>query len=355
MTSMTPRQRVRTALSHKEPDRVPLDFGGTHLTSASPEMQARIAALLGLTGSPDPRFRHFDDRIQKHFGCDLRLVRPNQWPDYGFKEVWEAPLRDASPAEIQSYAHWPRFDPEKIRGLADEARFLHEETDYAICASQTCEGILETGCYLRGYDQILMDIAAEPENAHAFFRKVLAVNLELSEPYFKAVGQYVDMVLFGDDLATQEGPYMSPETFDEIIRPYFKAYVDCIRAYCPNAFIAHHCCGSAAMLFGRLRECGIQVHDPVQTTARNMSPEQLKDAKPAMGFLGGLDLQHVLPFGTREEVIAHVRRLMANLAPGGGWICAPCHTLPADVRPENIVLALQTARELGEYPIRLSR
>lgn len=350
---MTPRQRVRKALNHEEPDRVPLDFGGTHLTSAEPEMQARIAEHMGLTGSPDPRFRNFDDRIQKRLDCDLRLVQPNRPPQYGFTHVWESPLRNATLEDVQRYPHWPKFEPDMISGLADEARFLHEETDYAICAAQVSEGIFETGCYLRGYDQILLDMVLEPERAHAFFRKVLDVNLELSEPYLKVVGPYVDMVLFGDDLAMQDRPYMSPATFDSMIRPYFKTYVDCIRAYCPKAFIAHHCCGSAEQLFGRLLACGVQIHEPVQTTARNMEPEKLKHAKPGLGFLGGLDLQHVLPFGTREEVVSHVRRLMANLAPGGGWICAPCHTLPADVRPENIVLALETARQCGEYPIRL--
>jgi len=347
---MNSRERVRISLSHQEPDRLPLDFGGTHLTSAAPEMQARIAQCLGLRGSPDPRCKHFDDRIQKHFQCDLRLIRPAIRTDYGINDGSEAPLRNAGWDEISHYP-WPRFIPARVAGLADEARFLHEETDYAVCAAQISEGIFETGCYLRGYDQILIDIMTDPDLAHAFFKKVLAINLELSEPYFKAVGSYVDMVLFGDDLAMQDRAYMAPAIFDAMIKPYFKEYVACIRAYCPRAFIAHHSCGSTVELFGRLNECGVQIHNPVQTSARNMEPEKLKAHKPGMAFLGGIDLQYILPFGSAEEVKAFVKRLIINLAPGGGYIFAPCHTLPPDCKPENLILALNTARELGVYPV----
>jgi uroporphyrinogen decarboxylase len=344
---MNHRERVRQAISHQEPDRLPIDFGGTFLSSATPEMQRRIADLLGLRGEPDPRFKHFDERIQRHFDTDLRSIEPAKWPtfemDHGsFAATIEEPTLDA----LERYP-WPEPEPAMIAGLRDEARFLHEETDYFICASQIGQGIFELGCYLRGYANILEDMVEEPDFVHAFNRRALETNRRLGEPYFGAIGPYVDMVLLGDDLATQRASYMSPRMFREFIKPYFAEYIRDIRALCPNAVIAHHCCGASYQLLDDLIEIGVQVSNPTQTTAEGMAPERLALKKPRLTFHGGVDLQHVLPHGTRAEVRAFVKNLIEKLAPGGGYILAACHTLPDDVRPENVIEMIEAARELG--------
>ncbi|MGD2175334.1 MAG: uroporphyrinogen decarboxylase family protein [Candidatus Brocadiaceae bacterium] len=347
---MKSRERVRRALSHEEPDRVPIDLGGTFLSSAPPEMQERIVEVLGLEGEPDPRFDEFDDRIQRHFGCDLRSIRPARGARWGFRDVHDAPLRHATLEDLESYP-WPGPNDDMVRGLREKARWLHEETDYFICAAQIGQGIFELGCWLRGYDRILLDLALDREFVHALNRHILHTNVRLGDLYFAEIGPYVDMVLIGDDLATQDGPYMSPQTFRELIKPYFRDYIESIRQHCPDAFIAHHCCGSSFPLLDDLQEIGVQVVNPVQTRAAEMEPENLARKKGGLSFHGGVDLQYILPHGTVGEVEEFVRDLIRHLAPGGGYVVAACHSLPEDVKPENVVAMLDAARRWGEYPL----
>lgn len=350
MSGMTHRERVRMALARREPDRLPIDLGGTFLSTAPPELQQRIADVLGLTGEPDPRFRRFDDRIQRHFGCDLRSIRPAKSTFWGFRDVHEAPLRNATREDLDRYP-WPQPDDAQIAGVREEARFLHEDTDYFICSGQVGMGIFELGCALRGYDGILIDMAADKEFVHALNRKLVETNVRLTELYFAEVSDYVDMVLIGDDLAMQNGPYMSPDCFRELVKPYFAEHVAAIKRHCPNAIIAHHCCGSVFRLLDDLAEIGIDVINPVQTRASEMEPERLATKKDIIGFHGGVDLQHILPYGAADEVEEFVRDLIRHLAPGGGYILAACHSLPDDVKPENVVTMLEAALKWGRYPV----
>ncbi|MFW5845781.1 MAG: uroporphyrinogen decarboxylase family protein [Planctomycetota bacterium] len=339
---MNHRERVRAALAHQQPDRLPIDFGGTFLSSATPAMQERIAAVLGLQGAADPRFRQFDNRIQEHFGCDIRSIVPRAARNWGFGRMDHAPLREAGIEDLRAWP-WPEPSDALVAGLREEARFLHEETPYAICASQVGQGIFEASCYLRGYDQILMDIMEDEDFVHALNQHILATNLALGDLYFAEIGPYVDLVLVGDDLAMQNGPYMGPDTFRRLYKPYFAQYIAGIRKHCPQAVIGHHCCGASRLLLDDLIEIGVQFANPVQTTATGMAPAELATYKPRLAFHGGGDLQHVLPHGSEAEVRALVHELIDGLGQGGGYILAPCHSLPEDVRPENLVCFLEEA------------
>ena len=352
---MNSRERVRMALSHQSPDRVPIDFGGTFLTSASENIQKQIVNILGLKGQPDSRFEQFDDRIQKYFGCDLRSMVPKSSPDWGFdwKELHKAPLKDATINDLKNYP-WPEPDEAMVEGLEQEAQFLHKETDYFICASQIGQGIFELGCYLRGYEKLLLDTAINKDFVHAFNQEVLEANLRLGELYFGVIGPYVDMVLIGDDLATQKAPYISPDTFRELFKPYFKEYISSIKKCCPDAITGHHCCGNSFRLLDDLADIGIEVINPVQTRANEMTPENLVTKKDRLSFLGGVDLQYILPHGTAQEVEQFVKNLINLLGQGGGYILAPCHTLPDDVKPENVITMLETALKCGKYPLAVS-
>ncbi len=146
---------------------------------------------------------------------------------------------------------------------------------------------------------------------------------------------------------------MSPECFREMVKPYFAEYVASIKRNCPRAAIAHHCCGSVFRLLDDLAEIGVEIINPVQTTAHEMSPENLASKKDRLSFHGGLDLQHVLPHGTIAEVEEFVKHLIRHLAPARGYILAACHTLPDDVRPENVVAMLEAALTWGAYPLSL--
>jgi len=314
-------------------------------------MQAKIADVLGLPGNPETDLTGFDERIQKHFGCDLRSLRPAARRTWGFKRMDDTPLRNASIEDLDSYP-WPEPTDELVAGVREKARYLHEETEYFVCADQVGQGIFELGCWLRGYDQILLDIMMDREFVHAFNRKVVEVNRALGDLFYGEVGEYVDMVVLGDDLAMQTGPYMAPEIFRELYKPYFAKYIASIKQHCPRAKIMHHCCGSSYALLDDLVEIGVDISNPVQTTAIDMAPESLAHRKDIVSFHGGGDLQHVLPYASVSEVESFVRNLIDHLAPGGGYILAACHTLPEDVKPENVVAMLDTALKWGQYPLR---
>ena len=131
---MTSRERVQTALKHQEPDRLPIDFGGTFLTSATAPMQHRIAELLGLPGKPDTVLTGFDKRIQKHFGCDLRSLTPTRGPNWGidWADLQFSRLRDATIDDLDHYA-WPEPDDAMVAGAVDRAKALHA-SEYFVCA-----------------------------------------------------------------------------------------------------------------------------------------------------------------------------------------------------------------------------
>ncbi len=343
---MTHRQRVLAAFNNQPTDRIPIDFGGTILSSAKPEKQEEFVQVMGLSGHPDPRFPFFDNRIQEALDTDLRQLRPKAGRNWHIGTMGSDPMRNLTIDDLDKWP-WPEPTDAMVEGLREDAKFLHEETDYAVCAGQIGQGIFEIGCYLRGYDQILIDMMTEPEFVHAFNSKALEVNLALGDLYFPEIGEYADIVLIGDDLAIQTGPYMSLELFREFVKPYFKAYIDGIRKHCPNALIAHHCCGAASAFFEDLIEIGVQITNPVQTHAAGMSPAELKEWKPRIAFHGGGDLQHVLPYGTQTEVLELANDLAQNLGKGGGYVAAPCHTLPEDVKPENLILFLETLRDFN--------
>ena len=364
---MKSRERVLTAIDHREPDRVPLDFGGTGVSSASEKMQQDIREVLGLKTPPDPRFRYFDNVIQEYFGCDIRQIgmrgprffTPRQdeqgrwldeWGVHDYNDSAINPLRNLSIADLKTYP-WPDpYDPGRIEGIKEEAKFLHTQTDYAIAANAPAMGFFEAGCRLRGYDQFMLDFAINPDFIKAFFDQQLVLMQGFVDVYVGEIGEYIDIIWLGDDACTQRGPYIRPKMYQELVKPYFAEYIRHIQKY-TQARIMHHCCGACSVLIPDYLDIGIQVMTPTQPEADGMRPERLKELfGERMTFHGGIGLQYVLPHGTPAEVKANVRQTARALGKGGGYILAAAHTPPDDVPAENIIAMLETAQELT-YPL----
>ena len=159
------------------------------------------------------------------------------------------------------------------------------------------------------------------------------------------------MVLIGDDLATQIGPYMSLEMFRRLYKPYFAEYIASIRRHCPHAIIAHHCCGSSYRLLDDLAEIRCAGDQSGPDIGHRHGPGETRDEEAAPPSWAGLTCNKILPFGSPQEVDDFVRNLIENLAPGGGYILAACHSLPDDVKPENVITMLESALRWGTYPI----
>jgi uroporphyrinogen decarboxylase len=172
------------------------------------------------------------------------------------------------------------------------------------------------------------------------------------EAFLRPIADEIDLVMMGEDLGTQQATFMAPEKYREFCRPYHARWTAAARRAAPRAKIVLHTCGAVRPIIPDFIEIGVDVLNPVQPLATGMAPAGLKrDFGDALSFLGGLDIQELLPHGTPAQVRDGVRALIDALGPGGGFILAPSHQFQPDVPPENIVAMYDTAREYGTYPL----
>jgi len=374
-TSMTSRQRVLTALAHREPDRLPLDFMGT----ASCLVDQAYFALrdhLGLQGDGrlfrrEENTRFYDERILDALGVDTRRVWMRQLQgrlgqldadgtlidEWGLKRrrigdllsYVSAPLESATLGDLSAYP-WPDpYDPERVAGLADEARRLREAGTHAIVARSPCLGIFDMAQRLRGMERFLMDLLLDKRFAAALVHRIKEVQMGFYEAYLSAVGPYVDVVETGDDYGAQAGPLISPAVFSEIIAPARHELNRLIKHKAPQAKIFLHSDGAIFKLIPIFIEIGVEILNPVEPDVPGNDPAALKAAFGSqLVFHGHLDNKRALR-GTRDEARAEVRRLFDGMGPGGGYIMAPTNHVQVDVPPQNLLEVYRYAQEYGVY------
>jgi uroporphyrinogen decarboxylase len=212
-------------------------------------------------------------------------------------------------------------------------------------------GVLELAAWMRGIENFYTDLAANRDFACALLDKVTDIKMRYWELALAEVGDRIVVVSEADDMASQTGLMMSPETFRRIIKPRHKRLLEFIRRLAPNAFIFFHSCGSIYDVIPDLIEVGVDILNPVQYTAAGMEARRLKkEFGDALTFWGGgIDTQRILPYGTPQEVKDEVRRRIDDLAPGGGFVFNTIHNIQPDVPPENIAAMIEALREFGVY------
>jgi uroporphyrinogen decarboxylase len=379
---MTSRERAVIALSRREPDRVPIDIGGGTSTSIVFEAYEELRKYLGVPGetkllSKVYRSARLDERVMRRLGSDfypLRSKSPVNWNPpptdpgtlidvWGVKSkqvpyrekgfYWEVsycPLADASVQDVETYA-WPDpADPGYTDRLAEEARALHEGTDFAIEASCGFYSFWELACSLRGYEQLLLDLAENKEFVSALLARILEINLEGTRRFLEQVGPYIDVFRAGDDLASQDNLLMSPGTFRQLLKPVYRKYLDFVKAK-TQAKIVFHSDGNIVALLDDLAEIGVDAINPVQPSAVGDTAGLKRRFGHKLAFVGGIDTQTVLPFGSAAEVAAEVRRRIRDLGPQGGYVLAAVHSIQADVPPENILAMCDEVAVSGKYPL----
>jgi uroporphyrinogen decarboxylase len=382
--SMSSRERVLTALDHREPDRVPIEFGSSQLSSllmGQPFGYRGLCEFLGLTDYPEPvinvylnSVKNIDPRVMRRFGADLRWVMAggpdverapdgrlvDEWglvltPSGNFNVIVDAdtPLRGAeTPADVEAYPRWPNMsDPRITAGKHEEAE-QHRRDGYAVVASLGPGGrLFHTYSWLRGFDTWLTDMYDNQRLYHVLAERILEVGIAYVETFLPAVAEFADLVYMSDDLGTQQSLLMSPAAYRTFCKPYHRRLIEAINRVAPRAKVLMHSCGAISPVIPDLIEIGVDVLNPVQPLAAGMQPKVVKQAFGRdMAFLGGLDTQELLPFGSPAEVRAGVRDLIEVYAPGGGYVFAPSHEILPEVRPENIVAMFEAALEFGSYP-----
>jgi uroporphyrinogen decarboxylase len=218
---------------------------------------------------------------------------------------------------------------------------LRAQTDRAIIGLFG-GNLLETGQFLFRNDNFFMLLAGEPRRAHRFLDKLVEMHLENLDKFLSAVGPYIDIINFGDDLGMQTGPQISPKMYREFIQPRQKIMWQRAKELADVKVMLHSCGGVYPLIPGMI-EAGLDILQPVQTTCQDMEPERLKRefGKDLCLWGGGCNTQYVLARGTPQEVAEDVRRRVSILAPGGGFVFQQIHNVMADVPPENIVAMLE--------------
>jgi uroporphyrinogen-III decarboxylase len=188
-------------------------------------------------------------------------------------------------------------------------------------------------------------MAAEPEYVKSAAMRASEALRERTRLFAQAVGDCAVAVVLADDLGTQRGPYLSPAAFRELFFDAFKSYCDWVHAN-TRMKVFLHCCGGVYELIDILIEAGVDILNPVQTTAWGMDPERLKRrfGGRIVFWGGGCDTQTVLPFGTADDVSRQVSERHAIFAPGGGYVFNQVHNIQAGVPPENIVAMFDAAK-----------
>ncbi len=381
--TMTHRERVLAALNHKEPDRVPIDLGGCRDSSIHVAGYDRLKQRLGIEAPNIISDRMMqpvlvDDRILERFDVDVRSLLPGA-PDRGgdvelddetYRDEWgvvrskpegtywydlQGSVLSGEITRQDILKHpWPDpYDPGRTRGLRQRALEIRQKGDYALVLSLTV-GVVHISQYLRGFQDWYIDMAADQTLIGALMDAILDVTLAMAHNILREVGDLVDIVFTGDDLGSQSGLQMSPEAYRNVIKPRHARFYMQAREMCPNAKMALHSCGSVYQLLDDLIDIGVEVLNPIQVSAREMDPARLKaQFGDRLSFWGGIDTQKVLPYGTQDEVKAEVRRRLAEMGQGGGYMLAAVHNIQPDVPIDNIITMYDYAREVGSYPLHL--
>ncbi len=371
---ISPRDRFGRIISFQAADRVPLDLGGTSLTSIAPGVLAGLKNLLGIKGPASTDYESIDERVLEALHIDFRrigrliasgekLIDGNDARTidmWGIERAWtgqywdivKSPLRGASLADLNNYP-WPDpaiwIQPDELGKFNKEARRLWEQTDTVVVAEHPVYGVFELACWMCGFDDFLWRLAGDAGFVHKLFSILLDLQKHFIEPYYQAVGNFIHLTTSGDDFGTQTGPFLSPRAFREYIKPYLADRIAFTHIF-TKALFWHHSCGSIHELIPDLVDCGVDILNPIQPGAKMMEPERLKnDFGRRLRFHGGFDTQGVLPFGTKEQIIEEVRRVMDAMKPGGGYIFSAAHNIQEDVPAENVLTMYQAAYELGEY------
>jgi uroporphyrinogen decarboxylase len=412
MNTLTSRERVRRALNHEETDRVPVDFGASRITGIAAIAYKNLLRHLGRQEDirvydikqqlAQPSLAMIErmggDVVQLHrlgptsgmpflkiddwkSGCltdgspclvpvdysetmradgTVELRRDGQlcaWraPESFYFDVCYAPLAQAETlADIDAFV-WP--DPWTEREehwLKQEVSRLHQGTDKALFAGLpmfVCS-FFELSLVLWGFENFMMKLATERDLVEHWFDVKLAHDLAILEKFLAVAGPYIEAIQMNDDLGTQESLQVSPKLYRELIKPRQRKWIEFVKAR-TNAKVFIHCDGAIEPILPDFIEIGIDVLNPLQTSARGMDPRVIKQkyGRNLSFWGGGVETQTTLPFGTVEDVRREVRERMKLLSQGGGYVFAPIHNIQPDIPPEKVLAIFDTAAECAAAPL----
>lgn len=380
---MTPRERVLDALSHREPDRVPFDLGGTILSSIHVRAYERLRQHLGLPARPPVLFDRYqqivelDPDVKERFEVDAVGIAPRPaeppevledaesyytYDDYGvgwrmpkdggwYFDMFHHPLAGRiSAADVDAFP-WPDpAEPSQYVHLRGDAERAAAEGRAVVACNFGSVGVLEAFACLRGFESYFLDLARDHALAEKIMDRVLELKLAYWERTFEIAGDLIDIAQEADDFAGQERMLLSPEVYRKLVKPRHAVLFDFIHSK-SRARVFFHSDGAIRPVIPDLIEIGVDVLNPIQVSAAGMDPAELKRefGRDLAFWGGGVDTQNVLGTASPPEVREEVKRRLDALMPGGGFVFATVHNVQAEVPPENIVAMWEAVREHGSY------
>ena len=249
----------------------------------------------------------------------------------------QSPLRGIPDFQrLQDYP-WPDLDqPYRFAGLRECVQAWHDE-GRAVAAF--AGSVFEQSWYIRGLEDLMMDLLAAPDLAHFLFERTASLQQRAAREFARAG---VDIIITGDDVAGQNGLLLSRAAWREFLQPRLAATVRAVKAANPAAYVFYHSDGNVAPLIPDLIETGIDILNPVQPAC--MDPAAIKrQYGDRLAFWGTVSVQRTMPFGTPKDVRAEVRARLRDVGQGGGLILAPAHVLGPEVPWENIQAFFEAA------------
>lgn len=351
---MTSKERVMTAISHRQPDRTPIQV---YLT---PEIERRLMDCMGLA---EP------EQLLELLGVDLRTVGPawkgaprplppgsdlvDEWGvgymmfDHGHGGAYPEPNHLAlaalnTPEEVEAYP-WPSPDDWDYSGVEAQC---DRWRDYAVCVGDAGRPDIVNGVGRgRGMERVLVDIMTEDPAGVAIIDRRCDYYFEVTRRTLEAAKGKADIVCLGEDTGNQNGPMFDPAVFDAFFRPRIQRFIDLAHDFGCRAMM--HSCGDTSRLQSRFIEMGLDVLDAMQPEPAGMDPEKLRrEFNDRLAYCGLISTQQTLPFGTVDECRAEARHRLA-LFSGGGYIFSPAHCIQADNPVANVLAVYEEALGLA--------
>jgi uroporphyrinogen decarboxylase len=403
---MNSRERIMAAINHEPTDRVPIDFGAMRSTGIMAIAYNNLKKHLGFDhlpktkvydimqqlAEPDPEVVDYfgGDVVQVHrlapaFGARLTAWREDTLPDGSeclvpesfrpvllpngdriiiengreiarmpagglYYDMTYFPLGDARSTTDIDRMDWPLISEEEVFFLKDQARRYRAETDKAILG-EFGGNIVETGQSHFGWGEFMVRMIADSKLIEYYLDRLVEFHLENLRIYIEAMGEDIDIIQMGDDLGTQQSLQMHPDMYREIIKPRHRKIYRYVHDH-SDLKVFLHSCGSIVSILPDLIEIGVDVLNPVQTSAAGMDLAVLKKnfGDHITFWGGGCDTQHVLPFGSVEEVKRDVEQRLRTFTEGSGYVFTQTHNIMADVPPEKVLAMYLTAREFALPP-----
>jgi len=406
---MISRERLRCALEHREADSVPVDFGAMRSTGISAVAYGKLRTYLNL---PERPFKVYDviqqlaepdedvvnrlqaDVVQLHRLCTVPGIPNNEWrggqledgtpclfprnyspwmnekgekhllldgavyakmPVGGmyYDRVFH-PYQDASTIDDIDKIPMALISDYELEYLQRRAEQLYRTTDYGILGAFG-GGIFEVGQGDFGFEQYFNNLAMEPRLIHHYNRKLCRTYLHDLEKYLIAVGQYIDVIQFGDDLGTQNSQQISVQMYRQLIKPYQAELYSYVKKHFPHVKVFLHSCGAITPMLPDLIDAGVEVINPVQLSAAGMDANMLKRefGEELTFWGGGISTQTTLVSGSVEEVENSVRENIRIFAPGGGFVFTQDHNIQPDIPPETILAVYEAANVCRSYSGRM--